>query len=135
MSLLNNTHNFADEWDKYPLLDTDKILSSFNNDKALMYAVLETLFKQELPIDLKELDEARVAGDLARIAEIIHKIKGGAMYCGTTQLKHACIFFENKLVDYTNTANNLDLLMAKFLDTCQATQLAIKSLLKVTTKS
>lgn len=123
----------------YSLLDIDKALKSFNNDRALMHDIFKSMVEHEIPESLQVIYKAQVERDWYTIAEIIHKIKGGAMYCGTTKLQHACVYFEKHMKNILmqnpsknsrlSDANHLDLqnLLNKLLDICDETQVKIKS--------
>ncbi len=109
----------------YPLLDIDKALKSFNQDRALVHDIFKSMVEYEIPDNLQVIYKARLAGDWETISDLIHKMKGGAMYCGTTKLQYACINFE-KYLKKENMENSLALL-DKVLEICDETQAKIKS--------
>lgn len=58
------------------------------------------LLVKELPDDLLTIKEAYAEGDGERLAEIIHRMKGGVSYCGTPALKIAIDAYESCLIQY-----------------------------------
>lgn len=72
-----------------------------NSDEALkncatqeMLKELLTLMTQELPNDLERMKIAFKAHDYPLVENTAHKIKGGAVYVGTTRMKYACQYVE-----------------------------------------
>lgn len=108
----------------YPVLDVDKALRSFNQDRALVHGVFKSMVEQEIPDDLKVIADARQQNDWDTISALIHKMKGGAMYCGTTKLQHACLYFEK--CKKTGDTQQLNWMLEQLLKVCDETQLKIK---------
>ena len=48
----------------------------------------------EIPADLERMKQAYILQSYRTIEEITHKIKGGAVYVGTTRMKYACQYVE-----------------------------------------
>ena len=48
----------------------------------------------EVPDDLTHMQKAFADQDYPAIEKIAHKIKGGAVYMGTTRMKYACQYVE-----------------------------------------
>lgn len=123
---VNNTINKDfDDLVIYPLLDIDKALKSFNQDRALMHDIFKSMVEEEIPETLQTIYKARTYADWNTIADFIHKMKGGAMYCGTTKLQYACIYFEKHMKN--EKIEDLPKILEKVLDICDETQIKIKS--------
>lgn len=121
-----NTHlKDFDDLVIYPVLDIDKALKSFNQDRGLMHDIFKSMIEYEIPENLKMIDKARDGKDWNMIADIIHKIKGGAMYCGTTKLQYACLYYEKYMK--SEKIEDLEEILEKVLDVCDETQAKIKS--------
>ena len=109
----------------YPLFDIDKALKSFNQDKSLVHDILKSMIEHEIPENIAVILETRSKDDWNKISDLIHKMKGGAMYCGTTKLQYACVLFEKH---YKNAKiEDLNDLLDKLLEVCFETQSKIKS--------
>lgn len=108
----------------YPVLDVDKALRSFNQDRALVHGVFKSMVEQEIPADLKVIADARMQNDWDTVSALIHKMKGGAMYCGTTKLQHACLYFEK--CKNTGDTQQMNWMLEQLLMVCDETQLKIK---------
>ncbi len=104
-----------------------------------MHDILKSMVEHEIPDSLEVIYEARVNEDWDTIAEMMHKIKGGAMYCGTTKLQYACVYFEKHMKNILAQKNSNDAilrsinhqdlqnLLDKFLGICKDTQAKIES--------
>lgn len=56
--------------------------------------LLEMLVHSELPSDQKKMQDAFEEGNYSEVERLAHKIKGGAIYTGTTRMKFACQYVE-----------------------------------------
>jgi two-component system aerobic respiration control sensor histidine kinase ArcB len=77
---------------QFPLLDTEDALKNCGSEDVLIE--LLKIMMEELPIDLERMKKAYQAGDYSLVEKIAHKIKGGAVYVGTTRVKYACQYVE-----------------------------------------
>ena len=77
---------------QFALLDSDEALKNCGTPDMLKE--LLTLMTQELPSDLEQMKQAFKEKDYALVEKITHKIKGGAVYVGTTRMKYACQYVE-----------------------------------------
>lgn len=75
--------------------------SILNHDEALKNCASEdilrellTLMTKELPTDLEQMKNAFKIHDYTLVEKTAHKIKGGAVYVGTTRMKYACQYVE-----------------------------------------
>ncbi len=59
----------------------------------MLHELLELMIK-ELPTDLEDMKKAFTARDYSLVEKTAHKIKGGAVYVGTTRMKYACQYVE-----------------------------------------
>lgn len=78
---------------QFALLDSDQALSNCGT-QAMLVELLSMMVQEELPVDLARMKEAYAAKDFAQVEKIAHKIKGGAVYVGTTRMKYACQYVE-----------------------------------------
>lgn len=92
---------------RHDLPDSDEELfqlSQFallNNQEALkncgtqdMLKTMLQLMTKELPSDLNLMKKAFAQKDYSLVEKTAHKIKGGAVYVGTTRMKYACQYVE-----------------------------------------
>jgi len=80
--------------DAFCLLDIDDAQASMGNDNTLLKTILKSMIEEELPEDIRDLDNAHSAGDWDAIEKMTHRMKGGLVYCGTLKLIHACQYLE-----------------------------------------
>ncbi|MCZ4786705.1 ATP-binding protein [Legionella pneumophila] len=77
---------------QFPILNSDEALKNCATQEMLKE--LLTLMTQELPNDLERMKIAFKAHDFPLVEKTAHKIKGGAVYVGTTRMKYACQYVE-----------------------------------------
>ncbi len=77
----------------YPLLDINLALMNIGKE-SLLSEMLLLLIKQEIPEDVTALKIAYIEENLEMIEKIVHKLKSGAIYCGTVRMRYACQYFE-----------------------------------------
>jgi HPt (histidine-containing phosphotransfer) domain-containing protein len=77
----------------YPLLDINTGISN-SGDKSILRELLNMMVKQELPLELHKIQLAHDNLDWDKIEKLAHKLKSGALYCGTVRLKFACQYLE-----------------------------------------
>ena len=81
------------ELEKYPLLDVENGISLLGSASALKELLL-IMINDSIPEDHKYLLQAYSKKDWEQVAKLAHKMKGGAMYCGTIRLQIACLNLE-----------------------------------------
>lgn len=108
----------------YPLLDIEKLRKSINCNEILLRDILRVMAEDEIPGALDSLHKNRLKSDWSTIANIVHKIKGGAMYCATTKLKFACLLFEEDKC--SGDEHLLDFLYDQLIYVSKETEEAIK---------
>jgi HPt (histidine-containing phosphotransfer) domain-containing protein len=79
--------------EQFALLDDQQALKNFS-DKKVLIEMLTLLLQKELPADLAQMKKAYEIHDYSLVEKIAHKIKGGAVYVGTTRMKYACQYLE-----------------------------------------
>lgn len=114
---------------KYPLLDNQEALSRLNNT-TLLLEMLRLTVEQEIPSYLATLTTAYTLQDWKSIEAIVHKIKGGALYCGTIRLKQACQIFEEQFKKSDNLYR--EALYAHLLTVIKETDTYLKTYLGIT---
>ena len=80
------------ELQDYPLLDIEQGINSMGNIDTLRDLLKDML--DLLPTDEIELDQAYLTKNWGLVEKLAHKIKGGAVYCGTVKMKYACQYME-----------------------------------------
>lgn len=79
--------------EQYPLLDPAAGIKTFGSD-AVLSTLLQMMAATSIPNDEVILKQAHAAGNWSEIIKLAHKIKGGALYCGTLRLRYACQYLE-----------------------------------------
>lgn len=77
---------------QFALLDSEEALKNCGSNDILVDML--HLMTKEIPTDLGNMKEAFVTGNYPLVEKITHKIKGGAVYVGTTRMKYACQYVE-----------------------------------------
>jgi signal transduction histidine kinase/HPt (histidine-containing phosphotransfer) domain-containing protein/AmiR/NasT family two-component response regulator len=113
--------------DEFPLLDHKQALKNCGNNTILV-ELLTLMISQELPADLELMNNAYAKKDFNSVEKIAHKIKGGAVYVGTTRMKNACQYLER----YWKTGERelFDKLYQQAIKTIDDTCVYIKNWLK-----
>lgn len=89
------------------MLDIDAGLANLG-DASILHELLNIMTKQELPTELSEIQAAYTELDWDKIEKLAHKMKSGALYCGTIRLKLACQYLERyRKAGYTKLLNEL----------------------------
>ena len=78
---------------QFALLDEEHALKNCG-DKDMMIELLTMLIHQEMPNDLIAMKQAFSNKEYVTVEKLMHKIKGGAVYVGTTRMKYACQYVE-----------------------------------------
>ena len=79
--------------DQFALLDIEQGLENCG-DNSMLIELLTMMATEEIPADLEKMRNAFETQDYALVEKIAHKIKGGAVYVGTTRMKYACQYVE-----------------------------------------
>lgn len=77
----------------FPLLDIEKGLQGLGSE-AVLRELLMLMHDEELPQDEQVMKQAYRDNNWDIIEKTAHKMKGGAVYCGTVRLKFACQYLE-----------------------------------------
>lgn len=77
----------------FPIFDLNKGLTNIGDEKILK-SLLHLMIEKAIPNDLVDIETAYKLGDWLQIEDLAHKIKSGALYCGTTRLQYACQYLE-----------------------------------------
>ncbi|MDQ5884349.1 MAG: hypothetical protein QG556_688 [Pseudomonadota bacterium] len=97
---LQNTHQsqlYYQNYEKYPLFSHSKILSKINSSETLREMVILFL-EQDLLVNLDASTCAFEQGHYLFLQELVHKIYGGAVYCGTERLQKVSETLEQILI-------------------------------------
>lgn len=90
---LPNSDSQLFDLEQFPLLDIDHAVQRIGN-KTVLLEMLHLMATQEIPKDERELQDAYAAADWDAIEKLTHKMKGGAVYCGTFKMQYACQYLE-----------------------------------------
>jgi len=77
---------------QFAILSPEEALINCGTQQLLLE--LLRLMLAEVPADLERMKKSYARQDYRTIEEITHKIKGGAVYVGTTRMKYACQYVE-----------------------------------------
>lgn len=81
------------ELDKFPVLDATSAIEKMGSEDFLR-EMLELMLSKAIPEDLKTITKAYEANNWELVEKIAHRMKGGAIYCGTVRLQYACQYLE-----------------------------------------
>ncbi|KTC98818.1 sensory box histidine kinase/response regulator [Legionella geestiana] len=93
----------------FPLLNVEEGIRVLGSEHDLI-EMLQCLIKESLADDFARLKAAREANDWEKTCRLAHKIKGGAVYVGTTRMKQACENLEKCQV----TEEDVDTMEARY---------------------
>lgn len=79
--------------DHYPLLDIEKGIKSLGN-KEILKDLIALMCAEAIPEDLLSIQNAYQEKNWEQIENLAHKMKSGAIYCGTVKMQYACQFLE-----------------------------------------
>ncbi|RUR20710.1 PAS domain-containing hybrid sensor histidine kinase/response regulator [Legionella sp. km535] len=79
--------------EQFALFDEEEGIKNSGGLDALK-DLLELLINSELPSDYKKMKDAFEHNNYPEVERCAHKIKGGAVYIGTTRMKFACQYLE-----------------------------------------
>ena len=60
------------------------------------------MFSEGLPSYIKTLKQSYTAGDIKKLREIAHNIKGEVAYCGAPEIKHAVELFHDTIKNHSD---------------------------------
>lgn len=78
---------------EFPLFDFQCAIQNMGNENTLS-EILQLMIEQEIPKNSFHMQQAFMQGDWVCVEKIAHKMKGGAVYCGTIRMKYACLYLE-----------------------------------------
>lgn len=78
---------------QFPLLEVEQTIKGLG-DKSIFIELLNDLIEVSLPQDFTKMKEAFASKDYEQVEKLAHKMKGGAVYVGTTRMKYACQYLE-----------------------------------------
>lgn len=102
--------------ESYPLLDVDNGIQCLGNE-SLLNELLGQMINEHFPETILTLKQAYTNNDWIIIEKTTHKMKGGAVYCGTIRLKYACQYLERyQKTGHTQHLNALYLQLEKVVE-------------------
>jgi two-component system aerobic respiration control sensor histidine kinase ArcB len=84
--------------ENYPLLNDEEGIEASGGSIEMLHELLTMLVNETFPEELALLIKAHEQEDWQAIQSIAHKVKGGALYCGTIRLRYACQYTERYLL-------------------------------------
>lgn len=90
---LPNTEKELFELNKFSLFDLENAISKTGSEKVLK-DILQILVTHEIPSGITALQKAHSENNWMEVEKLAHKMKGGAVYCGTLRMQHACQYLE-----------------------------------------
>ncbi|RAP34561.1 hybrid sensor histidine kinase/response regulator [Legionella quinlivanii] len=112
---------------EFPLLDIEEGMKTLG-DEASVAEMLRFMITDSLPEDMEKLKIAHHVADWDKTQQLIHKIKGGAVYVGTIRLKMACQTFEQYWK--SGEKEQLEFHYQQVVNTVMASTLAIEDWIK-----
>ncbi len=113
------------ELESFPLFNMNSALQSMGNDINLLKSILKSLIEKETPLDLIELEKARLSGDWTTVEKLAHRMKSGFVYCGAEKLVHACQYLER--YHKAGHTHLLEPLYQQMLDVIEETRVFVHS--------
>jgi PAS domain S-box-containing protein len=80
--------------EQYPLFDEKNGIEKASNSLSILKELIHILVDQTLPEELANIEKAHEISDWETIQKLAHKLKGGALYCGTIRMYYACKYLE-----------------------------------------
>ncbi|MCA0403480.1 MAG: PAS domain-containing protein [Proteobacteria bacterium] len=113
--------------DAYPLLDNQ--LGETNlGSKAILYEVLQLMVHKDFKEELAKLKDAHLKQNWKDIDSLAHKMKSGALYCGTTKMQYACQYLERYYK--SGQTKCLETLYQQLMDVMAQTEREVETWLK-----
>ncbi len=79
---------------QFALFDLEQALSGCGNNQEVLIEMLGIMVTEQIPEALEEFKTAFAVKDYPKIEHVAHRLKGGAVYVGTTRMKYACQYVE-----------------------------------------
>lgn len=89
-----STKKKLDNLYQYPLFSPDLGIKNMG-DENLLRDLLRLMINRVIPEDIAQIQKAYEDSDWNKIEEIAHKMKSGALYCGTVRMQFACQHFSD----------------------------------------
>ena len=90
---LPNIEHQLFELDNFPLLDINHAFKNIGNE-ALLREMLQLMLDKAIPDDINAIKKAHIENNWDEVERLAHKMKGGAVYCGTIRMQQACQYLE-----------------------------------------
>lgn len=109
---------------KFPLFDREQGIKHVP-DFSTLKDLLLIMVSQAIPEDLAALRVAYLDKNWQQIESLAHKMKSGALYCGTIRMKYACQYFERYCK--AGHAKCLDALYNQLIEVVEETKVYIEA--------
>lgn len=90
--------------DQFSVLDINSAIERIGSEK-LLREMLQLMLDKAIPEDIQTIKKAYKANDWELVEKTAHRMKGGAIYCGTIKLQYACQYLER----YRKAGHSLEL--------------------------
>jgi HPt (histidine-containing phosphotransfer) domain-containing protein len=90
---LPDTEDQLFELENFPLLDVAQGIKTMGCS-TLFKNLLTLMVSTALPDDTRLIQQAYAVKDWEMVENLAHKIKSGALYCGTIKMQYACQYLE-----------------------------------------
>lgn len=81
------------ELNKFPLLDISQGVTNVGDEKILK-ELLQLMVDKAIPEDELYIQKAYAEKNWKKVEDLAHKMKAGALYCGTIRMQYACLYLE-----------------------------------------
>lgn len=79
--------------DGFPLFDFLSAMRTVG-DETILKDLLHLMVEQSIPEDAALIQDAYIEKDWNEVQHLAHKMKSGALYCGTIRMQYACQYLE-----------------------------------------
>lgn len=82
--------------EQFPLFDYAEGMKNIGDD-SILKDLLMLMINKAIPDDMASIEKAYKDKDWHQVEDLAHKMKSGALYCGTKRMQYACQYLERYL--------------------------------------
>lgn len=90
---LPDTEEQLFDLEQFPILDIQSGIESMGSPN-LFRQLLDLMNNTAIPDDTRLIKQAWANSDWDEVEQLAHRIKSGALYCGTVRMQYACQYLE-----------------------------------------
>ncbi|MBA2710817.1 MAG: response regulator [Tatlockia sp.] len=79
--------------EQFPLFDKAEAIQNIGDERILKDLII-LMVNKAIPEDMVSIEMAYKDQDWNKIEDLAHKMKSGALYCGTKKMQYACLYLE-----------------------------------------